>query len=294
MTGKKVGKIVLIVAIVFAALVVLLTSLYTVREDEFGIVRRFGKVVDVKSEAGLYIKTPFVEEVSALPKNKRMYDVPPSDVLTMDKKALVVDNYVVWRITDPLTFVQRVGTVEEMEKRIDAATYSVVKNTLGTKNQTDIIKTGVDGRNAFNELITGDVNNQLTNQYGVEILLVEVKKLDLPSDNEAAVYNRMISDRQQIAAAYKAEGELEASKIKNETDKKATIIKSEASADAEKIRGEAEAEYMRILANAYKTPEQQSFYSFYRSLDALKISIQGEKKLILSADSEIAKALMGQ
>ena len=293
MKAKKTIKIILFSALGIFALVVLLTSMYTVNENEYGVVRRFGKVVDVKSEAGLYLKVPFAEEAGTLPKNKKMYDVPPSDVLTMDKKALVVDNYVVWRITDPLTFVQRVGTVEEMEKRIDAATYSVVKNTLGTKNQTDIIRTGVDGRNAFNELITGDVNNQLKDEYGVEILLVEVKKLDLPTDNEEAVYNRMISDRQQIAAAYKAEGELEAAKIQNETDKQSTIVKSAASSEAEKIRGEAEAEYMRILAAAYKTPEQQDFYSFYRSLDALKTSLQGQKTLILSADSEIVKALMG-
>lgn len=121
------------------------------------------------------------------------------------------------------------------------------------------------------------MNNQLNQEYGVEILLVEVKKLDLPSDNEAAVYSRMISDRQQIAAAYKAEGELEASKIQNETDKQATIIKSQASAEAEKIRGEAEAEYMKILAEAYKTPEQQEFYSFYRSIEALKESMNRRK-----------------
>ena len=291
--GKKIAVSVFVAAIAVIALILVFTSFYTVNEDEYGIVRRFGKVVDVKTEAGLYMKIPFAEEASALPKNKRMYDIPPSDVLTMDKKALVVDNYVVWRITDPLTFVQRVGTVEEMEKRIDAATYSVVKNTMGTKNQTDIISTGVDGRNAFNELITGDVNNQLNQEYGVEILLVEVKKLDLPSDNEAAVYSRMISDRQQIAAAYKAEGELEASKIQNVTDKQATIIKSQASAEAEKIRGEAEAEYMKILAEAYKTPEQQEFYSFYRSIEALKESMNGEKTIILSSDNELVKALMG-
>ena len=239
------------------------------------------------------MKIPFIQEIGSLPKNKRMYDVPPSDVLTMDKKALVVDNYVVWKITDPLKFVQRVGTIEEMEKRLDAATYSVVKNTMGTKNQTDIIQTGMDGRNAFNKLITDDVHNQLSTEYGVEVILVEVKKLDLPNDNETAVYNRMISDREQIAAAYKAEGNLEAAKIRNETDKQASILLSEANANAEKIRGEAEAEYMRILAEAYKTQEQQSFYEFYRSLDTLKNSLKGEKTLILPRDSAIVKALMG-
>jgi membrane protease subunit HflC len=300
MTKKT--KISLIIAGIIVALAVILvaSTAYTVKEDQYGIVRQFGKVVSIKDEAGIYIKIPFMEDVSYLPKNLLVYDVTPSDVLTSDKKALVVDSYVVWKITDPLTFVQSIGTVDEMESRLDAATFSVVKNTMGTMEQTSIIQSGAseNSRNEVNGLITEMVNRQVTSEYGVKVMSIEIKKLDLPEDNEAAVYERMISERQQMAAKYIAEGELEASVIRNDTDKQAAIIISEASAEAEKLKGEGEAEYMRIIAEAYATPDQVEFYEFYRSLEAMRIAMEtqnGEKRvLILSQDSFIAQMFVGE
>ncbi len=224
-----------------------------------------------------------------------MYDVPSSELLTSDAKSLVVDNYVIWVIEDPTLFTQRVGTVNEMEKRLDATIYSVVKNTMGTKLQTEIISAGEGNRNEVNKQITEQVNSNLSSEYGVSVLSVEIKKLDLPTDNESAVYARMISDREQIAAALKAEGELEASKIRNETDKQAAIIVSEAKAESDKISGEAEAEYMRIMAAAYNSTEKQEFYEFLRSLDAARISMSdGKKVLILPASSVIGKIFIGE
>ncbi len=300
MTKKT--KISLIIAGIIVALAVILiaSTAYTVGEDQYGIVRQFGKVVSIKDEAGIYIKIPFMEDVSYLPKNLLVYDVTPSDVLTSDKKALVIDSYVVWKITDPLTFVQSIGTVDEMESRLDAATFSVVKNTMGTMEQTSIIQSGAseNSRNEVNGLITEMVNQQVTSEYGVKVMSIEIKKLDLPEDNEAAVYERMISERQQMAAKYIAEGELEASVIRNDTDKQAAIIISEVAADAEKLKGEGEAEYMRIIAEAYATPDQVEFYEFYRSLEAMRIAMatqNNEKRvLILSQDSFIAQMFMGE
>lgn len=300
MTKKT--KISLIIAGIIVALAVILiaSTAYTVGEDQYGIVRQFGKVVSIKDEAGIYIKIPFMEDVSYLPKNLLVYDVTPSDVLTSDKKALVIDSYVVWKITDPLTFVQSIGTVDEMESRLDAATFSVVKNTMGTMEQTSIIQSGAseNSRNEVNGLITEMVNQQVTSEYGVKVMSIEIKKLDLPEDNEAAVYERMISERQQMAAKYIAEGELEASVIRNDTDKQAAIIISEAAAEAEKLKGEGEAEYMRIIAEAYATPDQVEFYEFYRSLEAMRIAMatqNNEKRvLILSQDSFIAQMFMGE
>ncbi len=298
----KKAKLSLIIAGIIVALAVILiaSTAYTVGEDQYGIVRQFGKVVSIKDEAGIYIKIPFMEDVSYLPKNLLVYDVTPSDVLTSDKKALVVDSYVVWKITDPLTFVQSIGTVDEMESRLDAATFSVVKNTMGTMEQTSIIQSGAseNSRNEVNGLITEMVNQQVTSEYGVKVMSIEIKKLDLPEDNEAAVYERMISERQQMAAKYIAEGELEASVIRNDTDKQAAIIISEASAEAEKLKGEGEAEYMRIIAEAYATPDQVEFYEFYRSLEAMRIAManqNNEKRvLILSQDSFIAQMFIGE
>ena len=299
----KTKKIIIIVAAVIAEILLLSlisSTMYSVGENQFGIVRQFGQVVDIKNDPGLYFKVPFVQEIDYLPKNTQLYDVTPSDVLTSDKKSLVVDSYAIWKIVDPLEFVQSIGTLGEMEGRLDAATYSVVKNTLGTMIQTDIIMAGSDTtnyRNELNKIITDRVNEQVKNEYGVEIVAIEVKKLDLPSDNEAAVYERMISDRKQIAAAYIAEGDLEASKIKNDTDKEAAITVSEAKAKAETLKGEAEAKYMQILAGAYSSSERQDFYSFYRSLETAKTLVKddgsGNMTLILPKDSELAKIFIG-
>lgn len=299
----KTKKIVIIAAAVIAVILLLSlisSTMYSVGENQFGIVRQFGQVVDIKNDPGLYFKIPFVQEIDYLPKNTQLYDVTPSDVLTSDKKSLVVDSYAIWKIVDPLEFVQSIGTLGEMEGRLDAATYSVVKNTLGTMIQTDIIMAGSDTtnyRNELNKIITDRVNEQVKDEYGVEIVAIEVKKLDLPSDNEAAVYERMISDRKQIAAAYIAEGDLEASKIKNDTDKEAAITVSEAKAKAETLKGEAEAKYMQILAGAYSSSERQDFYSFYRSLETAKTLVKddenGNMTLILPKDSELAKIFIG-
>ena len=293
MNMKKIAAPIIALVVIFLAVILISSSAYIVYEDEYGIVKQFGRISNIKEEAGLYFKIPFIEEVSTLPKNKQVYDVPSSELLTSDAKSLVVDNYVVWMITDPTTFIQRVGSVAEMENRLDATIYSVVKNTMGTKEQTEIISAGEGNRNEVNRQITEQVDKTISSEYGVTVLSVEIKKLDLPSDNEDAVYNRMISDREQIAAALTAEGELEAAKIRNETDKKATIIISEANAQAEQLRGEAEAEYMRIMAEAYSTADEQEFYEFYRSLEAAKISMtSGKKVLILPQDSTIAKVFM--
>ena len=195
--------------------------------------------------------------------------------------------------------MQTVATVEEMERRLDASTFSVVKNTMGTMEQSDIIQAGSDtqnNRNALNNLITEKVNEQLHAAYGIDVLQIEVKKLDLPEANEEAVYNRMISDREQIAAAYIAEGDFEASKIRNEADKQADILVSQANAQAETIRGEAEAEYMRILASAYSGEGERAFYEFYRELEAAKAAVtkngENKKVLILPQNSRLAQIFM--
>lgn len=296
---KKYLKIILPCLLVIIALVFVFSMTYTVGEADYGIIRQFGKVVEIKSEPGLYLKTPFIDEVSYMPKNNRFYDVTPSDVLTSDKKALVIDSYIIWKITDPLAFVQTVATVEEMERRLDASTFSVVKNTMGTMEQSDIIQAGSDtqnNRNALNNLITEKVNEQLHAAYGIDVLQIEVKKLDLPEANEEAVYNRMISDREQIAAAYLAEGDFEASKIRNEADKQSDILISQANAQAETIRGEAEAEYMRILASAYSGEGERAFYEFYRELEAAKAAVtkngENKKVLILPQNSRLAQIFM--
>lgn len=301
---------VIIPILVIAALLLFLFSTYTVAENQYACVKRFSKVVNVKDTAGLAFKTPFVDSIQYIPKDYQFYDVPQSDVLTSDKKAMVVDIFIVWRINDPLTFIRTIGRISEMEERIDAAVYSISKNLIGTIEQAELISesetilhSDEDGetenetikqpRGELNTKIMEEVKKQLS-VYGVEIKDVKIKRLDLPVENEQAVYNRMISERKQIAERYRAEGENEAQKIRNEVDKQKGIILSEAKAQAEQLKAEGESEYMRVIAESYTGEDKAEFYRFVRALDALKNSMKGEKTVILPGDSEIAKILSGK
>ncbi len=281
------------VLILILLIVAVTNSTYMVRENEYAYVTRFSKFVNIQDTAGLHFKVPVFDKVEKLPQYRMMYDLPPSEVLTGDKKTLVVDNFAVWQIDDPYTFMKTVSRISEMENRIDAVVYNAVKNTLGTMNQTDIINSDNSSIDDVNSVITTMVNNQLKN-YGISTVAVEIKRLDLPNDNETAVYNRMISERTQMAESYRADGNLEASKVINETDKEVGILLSRAKASAEELKGQGESEYMKIIAQAYSTEDRVEYYEFIRSLEALKATMKGDKTLILPADSYIVRVLNGK
>ena len=279
--------------IIFIVLVISITNTaYIVRENEYAYVTRFSKFVKIQDTAGLHFKLPLLDKIEKIPQFRMMYDIPPSEVLTGDKKTLVVDNFTVWQIDDPYTFMRTVSRISEMENRIDAVVYNAVKNTLGTMDQTAIINSDNSSIDDVNDKITELVNAQLKN-YGVSTVAVEIKRLDLPKDNESAVFNRMISERTQMAESFRAEGNLEASKVVNETDKEVGILLSKASAAAEELKGQGEGEYMKIIAEAYSTEDRMDYYEFIRSLEALKVTMKGEKTLILPADNFIVRVLNG-
>ncbi len=284
--AKNITGIIFLV-IIIAALIVLSSSVVINKENQYSIIKRFGKIERVINEAGLFIKTPFIEDVYVIPKSIQFYDMQESDVITKDKKTMVADSYVLWKIDDPIEFAQNLSSnVAIAERRIDTNVYNAMKNVISSLSQADVIS-GRDGtlNNAFMENI-GD-NMQ---QYGIKLISVETKHLDLPSDNKTAVFERMISERVQIAATYTAEGASEAQKIVNETDKQVAISISNAEAEAAKIIAEGESEYMRTLSAAYSNEARAEFYTFIRSLEAARASLSGDNKtLILSADSPIAK-----
>lgn len=288
---KRKGIKSLLVLLALLLLIGLSDSFYIVSEGEYAYLTQFGAIVKTDDTAGLKLKLPFVQQVNRLTKRQMVYDVNTSEVLTADKKAMVVDSYAIWSIRDVTAFFSSVGNIGEMQKRIDASVYSVIKNLMGSLQQNDIITDEESSRASLNEQITEIVRGQLEG-YGVRIETVEIKRYDLPSDNLEAVYNRMISERQQMAAAFKAEGEYEAAIIRNETDKEVEIILGEARAQAERLAGQAEEEYMKILQSVYNDPDKAAFYVFMRELDALEKSLQGgEKTLILGPDSPLAKIL---
>ena len=290
MAKNKVKKLIVTAVVILLLIVLASSTLYTVYEGEYAFITQFGAVQQIRSEAGLYVRTPFVQDVNRITKKQMIYNINSSEVLTADKKAMIIDSYSIWQIDDVLTFIRTVGNVSEMEKRIDASAYSVIKNIMGQLQQSDIITDSENGRSTLNNLITEQVSDSLKS-YGVNIYAVEIKRFDLPEDNTAAVFSRMISERSQIAAAYKAEGEYEAAKIRNETDKEVSIIIAAAQAEAQKLRGEGEEEYMRTLSELYNDPEKADFYIFVRQLEALKTSMQGDKTIIMGPDSPLAKIL---
>lgn len=269
-----------------------LSCMVVTGENEYKLIRQFGKIDHVQSEAGLSFKVPFIQTEDSLPKYIQIYDLAPSDVITKDKKTMITNSYVLWQITDPIKFAQTLnGSIGNAESRINTVVYNSVKNIISSLTQEEVIS-GRDGE--LTQAILANMGNTF-DQYGIKVITVETKQLDLPADNKEAVYERMISERENIAATYTAEGTSEAQIIKNTTDKEVTIMLSEAEKQAEILKAEGEAEYMKILSEAYADESKTDFYSFVRSLDALEASMTGDNKtVILSEDSPIAQIFNGR
>ena len=288
---KSFKKIALVIA-VFVLLILGASSIVITQENEYSLIRQFGKIDHVVSEAGISFKIPFIQSVDTLPRQTLLYDLSPSDVITSDKKTMICDSYILWHIVDPVKFAQTLNfSITNAESRLDPIVYNSTKTVISSITQEEVIS----GRNGtLSEAIITNIGDSLE-QYGIELLSFETKKLDLPNDNKTAVSERMISERGNIAATYTAEGNSEAQMIRNTTDKEVTVMLSEAEKDAEILIAEGEAEYMRILSEAYNNESKQDFYSFVRSLDALKTSMQGgNKTVILSPDSPIAQIFYGK
>lgn len=288
MKGKKIG----ILIGVFAVVVAVGASVTVTQQNEYKLIRQFGKVDRVISSSGISFKIPFIESTQSLPKETLLYDLAASDVITKDKKTMISDSYVLWKISDPLKFAQTLNSsVESGESRINTAVYNATKNAISSMSQDQVI-TSRDGE--LSDMVMEAIGTNM-DQYGIELLKFETKQLDLPDDNKEAVYERMISERDNIAATYKAEGNSEAKVIRNKTDKEVAIQISDAKKQAEILEAEGEQEYMKILAQAYGEEDRSEFYSFVRSLEALKTSMKGEDKtVILSADSPIAQIFEGK
>ena len=283
-------------AVLCAIVIILLTCIvgdtfYTVKPNEYVAIRQFGKIVDVSDTPGLHVKTPFIQSAQHISAATILYDIPASDVITRDKKSMISDNYVLWRVVDPTRYAQTLSAIDSRaEERIEAAVYNSLKKFISSMTQEEIIAAR---GNTLDEMVTEDANKDIQ-IYGIQITESKIKALDLPDDNKAAVFTRMISERENIAAAYTAEGDEAAQKIRNDTDKETAIIKAEAEKNAAQLIAEGEAEYMRILQEAYDTADKADFYNYTRGLDALRSTLRGnDKTLILDKDSELVKLLYG-
>lgn len=306
---------------------------YTTAENEYSVVKQFGKIVMTNDSAGLRTKAPFIHSVSYVPKSRQIYDLPASEVITSDKKTMLVDAYVLWNVTDAKAYTQTLNASETTAQgRIDVIVYNAIKTTISSMTQEELIASR-DSKMKFeasdihlddieiNDIESSEtdeegnviesapeekhevivISDRLKNcignqcdQYGIRISDVKIKVLDLPDENKEAVYTRMITERNNIAAAYKAQGESEAQIIRNTTDAEVSIMISEAQAKADATVAEGEAEYMKILSKAYNDPSKADFYLYTLQLDALKESVTyGNTTIFLDKDSPVAEIFNG-
>ena len=289
--NKKTGFSILIGLLFIVGLITFCSSVYKVNVNEPAMIVRLGRVKYIESNTGLHFHTPFIESVVKVYTGDMIYDIPASDVITADKKSMIADCYVVWSVSDPVKFYQTLGATQgRAEERIEAAVFNAVKNTISSMTQDNII---ASRGSALTDAVTLASNSDIS-QHGVIVELAEIKTLDLPDDNKNAVYERMISERNNIAASYTAEGNATAQIIRNDTDRQVSITLAEAQAQAAVIRAEGEAEYMSILSDAYNDPDKADFYNFVRGLDSLSVLADGDSTIILDKDSEYAQILYGQ
>ena len=329
---KKTKKYILIPVLIILVYILLRSCLYTTKENEYTVVKQFGKIVATNDTAGLRFKIPFVQTVSSVPKAMQIYDLPESEVITSDKKTMIVDAYVLWKVTDAKLYTQALNaSATTAQGRIDVIVYNSIKTTISSLTQDELIAsrdTAVDIDASTSELedveindiestVTDEDGNVIDNapeeveiiviserllncignqcaQLGIEITDIKIKVLDLPDENKEAVYNRMITERNNIAAAYKAQGESEAQIIRNTTDAEVAVMISEAQAQADAIIAEGEAEYMSILSAAYNDEDKADYYLFILQLDTLKEAVtNGNTTIILDGDSPIAQIFNG-
>ena len=281
-------KSVFIIAVVAVLAIMIINSgMVVTYPNEYTVIKQFGRIESIRQEPGLSMKIPFIQTAEKIENEVLLYDLAVSDVMTKDKKSMIADCFVLWKIEDPYKYTQTLSAQKSnAEFRIDTITYNSLKNVISSLSQEEVIS-GRDGELA--KAIQDNIGNTLE-QYGIKLLAVETKSLDLPDENKNAVYERMISERNNIAATYQAEGQEEAKEISNNTNAEIIVMQSEADARAEEIIAKGEAEYMRILSEAYNDPEKADFYLFLRSLDAAKATMTGNNKtLIIDETSPIAQ-----
>ena len=266
-----------------------LTTVFIVDETEQVVILAFGKPVRTITEPGINMKVPFpLQEKIRFDDRLLEYDSPPEEILSKDKKTLIVDNYVRWRIVDPLQFLKTVQAIPTALSRMDDIVYSELRRELGTHDMVEII---TENREKLMEIVTFN-SNKATLDYGIEVLDVRIRRVDLPAENEESIYARMEAERNRQANKFRSEGEEEAQKIRASTDRDKTIILADAYKEAERIRGEGDAKAVEIYANAYSADPK--FYEFVRTLDTYKKIVDDKTTLVLPADSRLFKLLLGK
>ena len=275
-----------LLVIIVLGLIVFFTTVFTVDERQQVVILQFGDPVRTITEPGLHFKLPVpFQNIVRFDDRLLEYDVSPEEVLSKDKKSLIVDNYVRWRITNPLVFLQTVQAIPTAITRMDDIIYSELRRELGTHNMTEII---TETREEIMEKVTEN-SDKATDQYGIEVVDVRIKRVDLPKENEQSIYARMEAERNRQANKFRSEGDEEAQKIRASTEKDKTIILAVAYKESQEIRGLGEAQALEIYAKTFN--KDVDFYEFLRTLETLKKVIDDKTTLVLPADSKLFKML---
>ena len=264
-----------------------LTTVFIVDETEQVVILQFGKPVRNITQPGINLKVPFpIQEKIVFDDRLLEYDSPPEEILSQDKKTLIVDNYIRWKIVDPLQFLKTVQAIPTALSRMDDIVYSELRRELGTHDMVEII---TENREQLMEEVT-EASNSATMEYGISVIDVRIRRVDLPSENEESIFARMEAERKRQANKYRSEGEEEAQKIRAATDRDKTIILADAYKEAERLRGEGDAQAVNIYARSYSSDPK--FYEFVRTLDAYKKVVDDKTTLVLPSNSRLFKLLM--
>ena len=263
------------------------SSIFIVDETEQVVILQLGKPVKTVTKPGLNFKLPFpIQEKITFDDRLLEYDSPPEEILSKDKKSLIVDNYVRWKIVDPLQFLKTVQAIPTAKSRMDDIVYSELRRELGTHDMVEII---TENREQIMDVITRE-SNTATLDYGISVVDVRIRRVDLPAENEASIYARMEAERKRQANKFRSEGEEEAQKIRAATDRDKTIILADAYKEAERIRGEGDAKAVQVYARSYSSDPK--FYEFVRTLDTYKKVVDDKTTLVLPSDSKLFKLLL--
>ena len=274
---------------IVAAIVVLLmmgaSPFFVVDLTETAIVVRLGKPVNTITEPGLKFKVPFIEEVTYFDKRLLDYDVPPQDVITLDKKTIRIDNYGKWKISDPLKVYEAFRSQQRALNRLDDIIYSELRVELGKHTLTEIVSLN---RNELMAKVTKAAGAKAS-PYGIEILDVRIKRADLPDQNEKAVFARMQAEREREAKLYRSQGSEEAQKIRSSAEKEREILLATADKASQELMGDGDAAAFSIFSKAYK--QDPEFFAFTRSMEAYKKTMDEKSMLVISPDSEFFRYL---
>ncbi len=289
---KEYWKLITGLSIVLFVLLILMTNVYVVKENEYRVVRQFGEVVGIYEDPGLRMKIPFIQSVSTLPKYLMTYDVSEAEINTKDKKRIIIDNYAVWHVVNPRELITNAVTIVNAESRMEEFIYSVVRTELGQLDYDEIINDENSSRGSLNDNVTSRVNELLAkDQYGIRVVDVRMKRTDLPEENEQSVYTRMISERDSTAQDYLSQGDAKKREIEAQADREAQEVIASAKKEAALIQSEGESEAAKIYNESFsKDPE---FYKLYRSLQSYSKTIGEDTVIILPSDSPYAQILSG-